>query len=270
MNQAVFFEKIAGSQYDETVRFVVPHYDLVHDALLAAIRFLVPNGESNRPQTIVDIGSGTGIECIRVMKEFPSARVVAVDIAPSMHKVLIGKAQNEVSDLAERLRTVTGDICKVDTVGAIQRSLEEFGVERADAVMSAFTLHNLSRDDKASFLQNVRQVLTPGGLLLNCDLYTYGNSLLAKSAHQFDIRFIEANFNECLAKVGSAHPEFARKLIVLRDAWIHHYEFENKLDPLEGGASTEGQVEAWQQAGFSDVSVVFRFLQTALVVGWHR
>ncbi|KFY22784.1 hypothetical protein V491_02730 [Pseudogymnoascus sp. VKM F-3775] len=49
--------------------------------LIEKKRFLAPIGDS--PQKILDLGCGTGIWCIDVADEYPSAEVIGVDIAPT-------------------------------------------------------------------------------------------------------------------------------------------------------------------------------------------
>ncbi|SPO07374.1 related to methyltransferase [Cephalotrichum gorgonifer] len=76
--------------------------DLCHvkySALLDKKLFLSPIGED--PQRILDLGCGTGIWCIDVAEEYPSAQVVGVDIAPTQPEWVPPNCQFELDDIEQ-------------------------------------------------------------------------------------------------------------------------------------------------------------------------
>jgi len=68
-------------------------------ALLNKKRFFAPIAPN--PQKILDLGCGTGIWCIDMADEFPSAEVVGVDIAPTQPGWVPPNCRFELDDLQE-------------------------------------------------------------------------------------------------------------------------------------------------------------------------
>ncbi|KFY06121.1 hypothetical protein V492_08143, partial [Pseudogymnoascus sp. VKM F-4246] len=67
--------------------------------LIEKKRFLAPIGDS--PQKILDLGCGTGIWCIDVADEYPSAEVIGVDIAPTQPEWVPPNCRFELDDMEQ-------------------------------------------------------------------------------------------------------------------------------------------------------------------------
>lgn len=100
------------------------------------------------PRWILDIGAGTGATTRRLMRRYPRARFVALDLAPDM----LRKARRR-APLLRRLRCVCADA----------ESLP-FGTASFDLVFSNLTFQWVNDLDRA-FLE-VQRVLRPEGVLL--------------------------------------------------------------------------------------------------------
>ena len=118
-------------------------FDPVHEAVLT----LVANGP--KPETILDIGCGTGRLLRKAMTRWPYARFIGVDPAPGMVDV----AQRLLPDAAFRLGT------------AEEIPLPDASV---DLAMSTVSFHHWH--DQAAGVREVARVLRPGGRFLLADV----------------------------------------------------------------------------------------------------
>ena len=118
-------------------------FDPVHQAVLD----LAANGP--KPETILDIGCGTGRLLRKAMTRWPYARFIGVDPAPGMVDV----AQRLLPDAAFRLGTAEAlplpDAC-------------------VDLAMSTVSFHHWH--DQAAGVREVARVLRPGGRFLLADV----------------------------------------------------------------------------------------------------
>ncbi|KFY88881.1 hypothetical protein V500_06064, partial [Pseudogymnoascus sp. VKM F-4518 (FW-2643)] len=78
---AVYGKEEYGLPMDDTELNRLDMSHAKYYGLIEKKRFLAPIGDS--PQKILDLGCGTGIWCIDVADEYPSAEVIGVDIAPT-------------------------------------------------------------------------------------------------------------------------------------------------------------------------------------------
>ncbi|MFJ8825130.1 class I SAM-dependent methyltransferase [Streptomyces sp. NPDC102467] len=104
---------------------------------------------------IVDLGAGSGTGTFALLRQFPDARVTAVDSSAPMLEQLTRTAAGK--NLAARVHPVRADAGK---------SLP--GVSDADLVWASASLHHL--DDPAAAMDVIFAALRPGGLLAVAEL----------------------------------------------------------------------------------------------------
>ncbi len=100
------------------------------------------------PNVVCDVGCGTGVATRELMRRFRRARIIGLDLAPSMLKIARGRAP-----ALRKLRVVCADA----------ESLP-FADGCCDLVFSNMTLQWCQNLDRA--FAEIRRVLRPGGLLL--------------------------------------------------------------------------------------------------------
>ncbi|VAW99828.1 Malonyl-[acyl-carrier protein] O-methyltransferase [hydrothermal vent metagenome] len=120
------------------------------------------------PESILDIGAGTGFATYALHKRFPKANVTALDIAESMLAV----AKSRLSIMSKLKK-------KIIFVNAEAECLP-FADNSMDLIYSNLTLQWVSSLDAA--LQECRRVLKPGGMLL---FSTFGPDTLKELRHSW-------------------------------------------------------------------------------------
>jgi SAM-dependent methyltransferase len=114
---------------------------------------------AGRPDPLVlDLGCGPGSLAVRLLRQVPAARVVAIDSDP----LLLALGQAGYGGVTG-LRFVDQDLRVPGWAGAL-------GLDRpADAAVSTTALHWLRADELAAMYAELATVLRPGGLLLDGD-----------------------------------------------------------------------------------------------------
>lgn len=117
---------------------------------------------------VLDICCGPGSLTEEILRRFPGARVVAVDLDPW----LVELGRQTVSD-PSRVQWIEGDLRRADWA----RDLPPAGF---DAAVSSTALHWFHPDELVRLYQQLAKVLMPGGLLLNADHLPDGAGQVAK------------------------------------------------------------------------------------------
>ncbi len=277
-DRAFFYASDANAgQYDQIVRLVVPQYQLLHDTMAKLLQLTLRRsgrGMSNSPEppkVILDVGSGTGADSLRLMCQFPGLKVVAVDRSGAMNAAFrnaYGVAFPS-SDIDSHVRFVQGDVLgEAGESRHLVEVLADFSrgtAKEFDAVVSALTIHHFESEQKLEVYRRACEVLQSGGLFLNGDLFTYDSAELASAAHEFDIKWLGEHFQEAAeaARVTSAAPlegpGSANYYLRLGAEWRRHYEEDNRLQ------SAEAQQEMLRRVGYRHTAVPFRFWQVGVL-----
>lgn len=262
LRKALFFAESEAGLYDQSIKKVVPEYQLAHTMLLDLLAGRLQE-LPGAVGTILDIGAGTGQEAIAVLSQFPNIKVVAVDLSQSIIDVFLRKLRRRPS-MRERCSVIVGDI--IGDVCTPERLLEALPLSEREtgfqAVISAFTLHHLEHDEKAEVFRRIHSVLAPDGLFLNLDLYTFQSPALARQALDFDLSWIDRHF-------GLAGGSTRADLQHLGEQWKEHYLKYNRTEPIEkSNSSPPGQEEMLRQIGFCEIATPFRYWQSGIL--WAR
>lgn len=132
------FDRASG-RYEAAARLQA----VVRDQLLSRL-----DGVAIAPQTVLDLGAGTGVASGRLKRRYRAAEVIALDIAPGMLQMA-----RRHSRFWRPIRRVAGD--------ALQLPLRSHSVE---LVFSSLMLQWCS--DPGAVFAEVQRVLTAGGLFL--------------------------------------------------------------------------------------------------------
>ncbi len=153
-------------------------------------------------EAVVDLGSGTGIECLIAARlTGPKGRVVGIDMGDAM----LGLAQKARASVVENLR--------YDNITFKKAFLEDLPLEdRSMDVVISNCVVNLSPDKRRVF-QEIYRVLKPGGRLVISDITYEGNIPI-------DIKYNETLRGECIGGALGYHDLFG----LLNDMGFSHGE----------------------------------------------
>ena len=102
-----------------------------------------------RPEKLLDLGCGTGLELDFILKLCPKLEVTGIDLTPAMLDRLKQKHPGVI--------TICGDYFEV-----------LFG-EGYDVAVSFETLHHFTRERKEALYRKLYSALKPGGVYIECD-----------------------------------------------------------------------------------------------------
>jgi SAM-dependent methyltransferase len=197
------------------------------------------------PTTILDLAGGTGSISRRALRRFPNARTVLVDVDP----VVLAIA---TASLDERTTIVAADLRDPHWTEALP-------MQSFDAVLTATALHWIDGARLAQLYAEIRDLLPPGGVLVNADhMADDGLPVLTAKLEQRRAQRYEARW-----KAGSA---------VSWDAWWDSVESDPTLGHLmparrlvfDGRHAAEfmppvsWHLYALRTVGFTEVGITWR------------
>ena len=168
---------------------------------------------------ILDVGAGTGLMSACLLEKFPGARLTLMDISENM------------LDMARKRCTTRPDTQYI----VCDYSRSELGGPY-DLVCSALSIHHLVREDKRQLFGRIYRALTPGGMFVNADQAD-------GETPYFQRRYLDY-WNDFLRSGPMTEAE--------------HAEILKRRDTLDLNETLSLQLTWLQEAGFSDVDVVYR------------
>jgi tRNA (cmo5U34)-methyltransferase len=115
------------SAYLAAMRSQVPHYELLQAAAIEAIPF--------EPETVLELGIGTGQTSARLLQRFPRARITGLDRDPTM----VFRAREQISDVK---------------LARIEDPLPD---GPWDLIISVLSVHRLTDEQKRTLFRRVRE-----------------------------------------------------------------------------------------------------------------
>jgi tRNA (cmo5U34)-methyltransferase len=135
-------------EFDELILRLIPRYDEMLDALIAAIPFL-----PDQPLRIIDLGCGTGTLAMRLKQRFSKARITCLDLAENMLALARAKLVGY-----EGIEFEHGDLLTHALKGPY------------DVAVSSLALHHLETEqDKRNFYRRLYAALAPGAVFWTAD-----------------------------------------------------------------------------------------------------
>lgn len=186
------FEKEA-SYYDELIIKLIPKYHEQHEIILK----LIPNKRTDKLK-FLDLGSGTGILSLIILKNFPNANIVLFDLSQHMLDLSI---QN-LSLYKERISLKKGNF-----------ETDDFGINY-DIILSGLSIHHLDTLGKQKLYKRIYEALVPGGIFYNRDIVLGATPKLSEVYHHQWKEFIRTNGED-------------------EEKWFNKYLSEDKPSTLE-------------------------------------
>ena len=136
-----------ASYYDSYRRHMIPNFDEYYSVGVDALTCTKADPRA------LDLGAGTGLSTLYLLKRFPNARVTLIDFSEEMLAVA-----------RERFK----DNPNIDFVVGDYRSFALTGP--FDVVISGLSIHHLSFSEKQELTNRIYDLLVPTGEFLNTDL----------------------------------------------------------------------------------------------------
>jgi SAM-dependent methyltransferase len=257
--------------YDATVRLTTEPYDQLHAQVCRLVAFwksINCYAPHIRP-LIVDIGSGTGMEALGVLKEVGDVDLLCIDLSDRMLDVLGRKLAEMFGDPtgAGRCRMVQADVRNNDWMTEALAAAG-FSNRQISLAISVYTLHHLTPGDKEKVYRSIANSLQPGGTFICGDLYSFRTPSLAEFAQTLEENWITSAFESCADSAALGRDNVKR----LMEAWLRHSRYENKPLPINAierpsDRCSDPGVEQMLliRAGFKSVEVPFRIFQNGII-----
>ncbi|MHC1754782.1 MAG: class I SAM-dependent methyltransferase [Methanosarcina sp.] len=176
---------------------------------------------------ILDIGAGTGLLSAFLMERYPGASFTLIDISEKMLDMAKDRFRNN-----SNIKYIAADYSKYDFV------------EKYDMVVSALSIHHLEDEEKKELYKKSYSMLKENGIFINAD-QVHGET-----------PFIE-NLNKTTWR------QSVENSGLLEEEILAGYE-RTRLDK----DSKLGQQLDWlKEAGFCDVSCIYKYYQFAVMFG---
>ncbi len=144
---------IATSDYDKTVRMVLPGYEAMQMMGLSVLKSQLPSTAN-----LLVVGAGTGIELIKYAQSCPEWQMLGVD--PSADMLAIAQSKIQQHQYEQRIKLVTGYTQDLPTTTPY------------DAATSILVMHFIPDDGaKLEFLQAIAARLQPSANLILVDVF---------------------------------------------------------------------------------------------------
>ncbi|MDD2786233.1 MAG: methyltransferase domain-containing protein [Patescibacteria group bacterium] len=181
---------------------------------------------SNKVERILELGIGTGLTSEKILKLIPTASLTAVDFSEKM----MDGAKKRLSKY--NVAYILGDYAEINLD-------DDF-----DMVISVIGIHHQKDEGKKKLFRKIYGSLKSGGVFIFGDLVTYkAKTKAAINDAQHFHHLVEHARNEPSLK-----------------EWAYHHKFLNLLAPIED------QIDWLKEAGFSEISVAYEHLNTALII----
>lgn len=115
--------------------------------------------------TAIGAACGPGSLSRRLLDCFPSAHVVAVDA----DVMLLEMARVSLKPYGNQAQVVEADLSGLSWVPAVTKAVQCIGADRPAALLSTTALHWLTPGSLAEFYNAAREMLKPGGVVMNGD-----------------------------------------------------------------------------------------------------
>lgn len=211
---------LISKEYDANRRKFIPCFD---DFYKSTTKFISKNLSS--PDKIIDLGAGTGLLTYYWYQQFPKSEYILIDIADDMLEI----AKKRFSSL-KNFSYITTDYS------------EKLPDAKADAVISALSIHHLEDADKKELFLNIYRNLNTGGVFVNYDQFCAGSEKMNK--------WFDSYWERQLAKSDLTERDI--------ELWK-----ERRL--LDRECSVEDEMKMMKDCGFSEVKCVYSYQKFSVI-----
>jgi len=206
------------------------------EVLLQVLRHWRP-----QPQRILDLGAGDGILLATLLEAFAEAMGIAVDFSPLM----LDQARARLSRFGQRVTTLEADLQTPNWQGMLTGTY--------DVIVSGLAIHHLTDERKRGLYREIFNLLSPGGVFLNCE---HVASATPQIAQMCDDLVTEHLYQQRTGKGEKITLEQVRQEFLLRP--------DRTANIL---ALVDDQCRWLREIGFQDVDCFWKYLELAIFGG---
>src|SRR5262245_4914208 len=206
------------------------------EVLLQVLRHWRP-----QPQRILDLGAGDGILLGTLLEAFADAKGIAVDFSPLM----LDQARERLSRFNPRVTTIEADLQTPNWKKMLTGTF--------DVIVSGLAIHHLTDERKRGLYREIFDMLSPGGVFLNCE---HVASATPHIAQMCDDLVTEHLYQQRMSKGEKVTLKQVRQEFLLRP--------DRAANIL---ALVEEQCRWLREIGFLDVDCFWKYLELAIFGG---
>jgi len=222
-------ENKIAEEYD-LLKLAIPHHDEFQAQV--SVELSKEFTQESEPK-ILELGSGTGLTTMEIIKSIPGGTISSVDLEDGMVQ------QAKEKNIPENVEFIVQDALEY-----LKNSQEN----TFDSVVTGYTLHNFENDFRNQILEEVYRVLKPGGLFINADKFALDDEIEYKKIYDEQISMYDVY--DALGKSD------------LKKEWVEHYAVDDK----ENIRLVEGIFKnKLKEIGFSSVETTYREMLEAVV-----
>lgn len=281
--EAFFYAEEEASLYDDTVELTQPKYLQLHDTMIELLEYYFDDVDKKRADEvqccILDAGCGTGMEGLAVLKTFPNIHIVAIDFSQPMLDEFQKKTIHHIGQESfdQRCTFVYADLMGAETNVDRLRSFlpAQYQSSGYRAVITALALHHLTLNEKKQLYRRFYEILEPGGLFLNGDLFSYQSQTLTLYAQQHIENWNIRQFTNPEPQYKNSVGAIADKREYLLKTWLDHLRRFNipqaiesprpELKTSKGDGLVSGESDLLYDIGFSEVGCPFQYFQGGIL-----
>ncbi|GIH18460.1 class I SAM-dependent methyltransferase [Rugosimonospora africana] len=209
--------------------------------------------DRDRPPRVLDLAGGTGSISQRLLRRRPDAEITVADLDP----VLLRIAR---ASLPDTVTIATVDLRDPAWVVGLAAGF--------DAVLTATAMHWLAADRLATVYREVRDLLAPGGVLINADHMTDdGLPTLSTALSTWDKRRRDAWYAAAAVRSWEQWWEHVASDPVLGPLKVRRDELFSIHHSQEWMPPVSWHLAALRDAGFTETGIVWRGGTDAAVAG---
>ncbi|HII78899.1 MAG TPA: class I SAM-dependent methyltransferase [Methanosarcina sp.] len=177
--------------------------------------------------SILDVGAGTGLLSAFLMERYPEASFTLIDISEKMLDVAKDRFRGN-----SRVKYIAADYSKYDFA------------EKYDMVVSALSIHHLEDKEKKGLYKKSYSILNENGIFINSD-QVHGETPFIENLNKITWRRYVENSSLTEEEIMAGY----------------------KRTMLDKDSKLDQQLDWLKEAGFCDVSCIYKYYQFAVMFG---
>jgi len=162
---------VIANEYDTTRRKFILDFDNFYESGICFLQC-----EKTAPR-VLDLGAGTGLYSLKLLKRYPQAKITLIDFAENMLEIARKNFEGN-----QKISFIQGDYSKHD-----------FAREKFDIVISALSIHHLEDSHKKKIYKKIFALLHPDGEFLNADQVSADSEMADRNFRKIHAKFVQEN-----------------------------------------------------------------------------